>query len=357
MSAFTVKRWLLPLLATLGLLLVIGWMAGIFSNKVTPEMRTKLADKAHNLHVVSLRIQPRVESIPAGVKAQETTLISSRIIARIEKIHVRAGDRVIKGQPLITLESGAIQAQIAQANARVASIQAQLDEARLTLQRISSLKDQGLASNSDLDKAQANFSKLSSDIQAALQSEKEARTALSYSNIDSPIDGRIVERSAEPGNMASPGQPLLSLYNPLSLLVEANVRESLAIALKIDQQITLKIDALHKTITANISEKVPAADPNARSFVVKANIPYEEDLLPGMFARMNIELENIEQLLIPAQYLSTYGQLDMVWVFQDDRLSRRFVRVGERFDNDIVIVSGLETGDVISMVIPSFDLN
>lgn len=349
MNSFSVKRLLLPFLATLGLLLVIGWMAGLFSNKVTPEMRTMSADQAHNAYVVSLRARPRVESVPAGVRAQETTRISSRIIARIDKIHVRAGDRVTKGQPLITLESSAIQAQIAQENARVASIQAQLDEARLTLQRTKSLKDKGLASNSDLDKAQANFSKLSSDLQAALQSEKQARTALSYSNIVSPIDGRIVERSSEPGNMASPGQPLLSLYNPLSLLVEANVRESLAIALKIGQQITLKIDALNKTITANISEKVPAADPNARSFVVKANIPFDQDLLPGMFARMDIELENIEQLMIPAQYISTYGQLNMVWVFQDKRLSRRFVRVGDRIDKDIVVVSGLEIGEVISM--------
>jgi membrane fusion protein (multidrug efflux system) len=270
-------------------------------------------------------------------------------MARIEKIHVRAGDIVKKGTPLINLENSALTTQIAQAKARISSIQALLNEAKSSLQRMQNLKNQGLASISDLDKAQANFSRLSSDLQAANQSEKEAITALGYSNILSPIDGRIVDRSAEPGGMAAPGQTLLSLYNPLSLLVEADVREALAVKLTLGQSVTIRLDTLNMIIPATVSEMVPAADPNARSFIVKADIQFDEKLRPGMFARMDIKLEDIEKLLIPLEYVHSYGQLDMVWVSSHQQLNRRFVRLGSAVGDNIEIISGLTPGEIIAL--------
>ena len=255
----------------------------------------------------------------------------------------------VKGQALVTLENSALKAQIAQAKARVSSIAALLEEAQTNLQRINQLKLKGLASNSDLDKAQADFGRLSSDLQAANQYEKEAFAALGYSEIVSPINGRIVDRSAEPGNMASPGQPLLSLYNPLSLLVEGNVRESLAINVSLGQKITVRLDALDKSVEGVISEIVPAGDPNARSFIVKAAIQFDNALLPGMFARMEIENGETKKILIPTVYVHNYGQLDMVWVIENERLSRRFVRLGKQNNDSIEVVSGLTPEETIAL--------
>jgi RND family efflux transporter MFP subunit len=349
MSNLSPKKVVLPILAGLSLLLAIAWMAGMFSTKVAPDTLTVAPNFGQQTFTVIPVSVPRIESMPAGIRAQETTLIASRIMARIEKIHVRAGDMVKKGALLVNLENSALTAQIAQAKARVASIQALLDEAKSSLQRIQNLKQQGLASTSDLDKAVANFNRLSSDLKAAIQSEKEAITALGYSEILSPIDGRIVDRSAEPGGMATPGQTLLSLYNPLSLLVEADVREALAVKLTVGQSVTIRLDTLNKTIPATISEMVPAADPNARSFTVKADIQFDEKLRPGMFARMDIGLENVERLLIPLQYVHSFGQLDMVWVSFDKQLNRRFVRLGQQIGDNIEVVTGLEPGEVIAL--------
>ena len=349
MNTAAIKKIVLPILAGLTLVLIIAWMAGMFTSKVAPGIIHLPPAKVQDTLEVLIRPITQIESVPAGIRARETTLIASRIMARIEKIYVRAADRVEKGQALISLENSALKIQIAQARARVSSIQALLDESQTSLQRMQNLKKQGLASSSDLDRAQANFSRLSSDLQAANQAEKEALTTLSYSDIVSPIDGRIVERSAEPGNIASPGQPLLSLYNPLSLLVEADVRESLAVTLQLGQQVTVKLDALNKSVDGIISELVPAADPNARSFLVKADIQFDPALLPGMFARMEIEQGQAEKILIPAAYVHNYGQLDMVWVLFNQQLSRRFVRVGERLDDNIEIVSGLEPGEMLAL--------
>ncbi|MFT5676060.1 MAG: membrane fusion protein (multidrug efflux system) [Paraglaciecola sp.] len=363
MRKMNLKRITLPILAGLGLLLAIAWMAGMFSTKVAPDTLT-LPGRSVNIaegsgilaegsgqqtFTVMLVSVPRMESMPAGIRARETTVIASRIMARIEKIHVRAGDMVKRGTPLVNLENSALTTQIALAKARIASIQALLDEAVSTLQRTQNLKQQGLSSISDLDKAQANFSRLNSDLQAANQAEKEAVTALGYSEILSPIDGRIVDRSAEPGSMAVPGQTLLSLYNPLSLLVEADVREALAVNLTLGQSVTIRLDTLNQVIPATVSEMVPAADPNARSFIVKADIQFYEKLRPGMFARMDIELEDVELLLIPYEYVHSYGQLDMVWVSSNKQLNRRFVRLGQQVGAGIEVISGLEPGEVIAL--------
>ena len=109
----------------------------------------------------------------------------------------------------------------------------------------------------------------------------------------------------------------------------------------------VKIDSLGKEIDATIVEIVPAADPNARSFLVKAGIRFEPNLKPGMFARMLIEDGAHDVLSVPVDYVHSYGQLDMVWLLQDGHLSRRFVRLGKTHQNNVDIISGLTSGDTL----------
>lgn len=342
-----IKKWAMPLVSVVGLLLVVAWMAGVFSDQVAPELLTLPKDKVDNIYTVTRTSQPKVESIPAGIKAREATLVSSQILARVQNIHVRAGDSVVKGQKLVTLESDGLKAQLAQSVALEEAAQASLTEAQETLERTKTLKEKGLVSQSALDNSVATFRRFSSEVVAAKQRKQAAQTALEYSMITSPFSGVVVERAVEPGNMASPGQLLLSLYDPLTLQIEADVRESLAIQLEIGRNIVVKIDSIDKEIDATIVEIVPAADPNARSFLVKAGIKFEPNLKPGMFARMLIEDGINDVLSIPTDYVKSYGQLDMVWLLQDGYVSRRFVRIGKTGQDHIDIISGIDAGDTL----------
>lgn len=342
-----IKKWAMPLVTVTGLLLVVAWMAGVFSDQVAPELLTLPEDKVAATFTVNLTSQPKVESIPAGIKAREATLVSSQILARVQNIHVRAGDSVVKGQLLVTLESAGLKAQLAQAAALEEATQASLTEAQDTLERTKTLKEKALVSQSVLDNAVAAFRRLSSEVVAAKQHKQAAQTALEYSMISAPFSGVVVARAIEPGNMASPGQLLLSLYDPLTLQIEADVRESLAIQLAIGRNIRVKIDSLGKEIDATIVEIVPAADPNARSFLVKAGIRFEPNLKPGMFARMLIEDGTHDVLSIPVNYVQSYGQLDMVWLLQNGHLSRRFVRLGKTQQEYVNIISGITSGDTL----------
>ncbi|MEP1446857.1 MAG: efflux RND transporter periplasmic adaptor subunit [Paraglaciecola sp.] len=343
----SIKKWGIPLLTVVGLLLVVAWMAGVFSSRVSPGLLDRSNSNTNAIYTVVSNSQPNVESIPAGIKAREATLLSSQVLARIEKMHVRAGESVAQGQLLVTLESAALQAQLAQVVAMEEAAQASLIESQETLERTQVLKDKGLISQSVLDNAIANFRRYDSEVVAAKQRKQAAQTALKYTKIVSPFSGVVVERAAEPGNMASPGQLLLSLYDPLTLQIEADVRESLAIKLQVGRKISVEIDSLGKNINATLIEIVPAADPNARSFLVKAGIEFDPQLKPGMFARMLIEDGTSEVLSIPANYLKSYGQLDMVWLLQDGEINRRFVRVGKTQGDQVEIISGLNSGETL----------
>lgn len=347
MSSYILRKTIVPVIAIIVLTLSIAWMAGLFTDKIKPHEVTDFTNNGKDSFKITATLVPKYESAPASLKARETTLISSRILARIENIHVRAGDIVNKGDLLISLENSELNSQLAQAKSRIDSLQGDMKEAQNTLKRIEKLKQQGLASSADLDQAQATFTRLQGEIHTAEQGQEVAETSLGYSRILAPFSGRIVDRSAEPGNIATPGQPILTLYNPSSLIIESNVRELVASKLKLGQKLSVTIDSLGLQSIATISELVPAADPNAHSFVVKADIPFDENQRPGMFARLLIPIGEERIILIPSEYVRNYGQLHRVWVNNQGNISRRFIRVGESYDDKVEVISGLANGDII----------
>jgi membrane fusion protein (multidrug efflux system) len=198
----------------------------------------------------------------------------------------------------------------------------------------------------DRDAARADAASLEADLASARQSLEEAEAAVGFSEIRSPIAGRVVDRFAEPGDTASPGQKLISLYNPFSLRVEARVRERLALALAPGQALEVELPATGQRFTGRIEEIVPAADPGSRSFLVKVILPNGRDLLPGMYARVDVPAGTRKQLLIPADRVARVGQLDVVWVVEEGVAARRFVRLGRSAGEGMVeVISGLDVGD------------
>jgi len=342
------KKILLPLLAIVALLLMIAWMAGLFVEKIQPGINTIEQTNTGEPVAVSVSDVTVIEKVPASVEATQATLISSRLMARIVTVKVRAGDTVGKGDLLLELENSDIKAQVQQAESRIRATAARLKEARQSLDRVQELQAGGVMSVADLDKALANHETLAADMAGARQALEEAITALGYTQIIAPFDGRVVDRFSEPGDTAEPGTKLLALYNPLNLRVEANVREHLALSLEVGQPLQVEIPSLKKIVDAVIEERVPAADPGSRSFLVKAGVAFDKDMLPGMYARLLVPAGTETQFLIPADRVVHVGQMDLVWVYQDGQSYRRFVRIGQVVeDGQVEILSGLAEGDLV----------
>ncbi|GAB1266106.1 efflux RND transporter periplasmic adaptor subunit [Aurantivibrio infirmus] len=343
------KKILSASVAILVLLIAIAWMAGFFNRKVAPGLDVIVPTNNTEAFTVMASNEPIIESVPAAVAAKQTTLISSRLIARIIAINARAGDNVNEGQLLIELEKNDLVSRAQQSQEQIKVIEARLVEASANLERAKKLVDDGSIAASDFDKIRAIHDSLTAELSSAQLALQEAQTGVSYTEIRAPIAGRIVDRFAEPGNTATPGVTLLSLYNPLALRVEAQVREQLALTLEVGRQVGVEIPSLKKSLQGEIEELVPAASPGSRSFLVKVRVQAADNLLPGMYARLLLPSGEQQRISIPNRYLATAGQLNVVWVLSEGVSQQRFVKVG-RVDTErqqTEIISGLSEGEEI----------
>lgn len=347
-------KWFAPLSAIAILGLMVAWMAGSFDEKVPPgtgefESVSFADDTLFNVIQQEYEI---LEPVPASIAAKQTAIISARILARIEEVNVRAGDYVHKGQSLIVLERSDLKSRVSQASSQLKSVAVRLDEAKQSLERSKELNKRGLLALAPLEAAQANFKSLAAQKKRAQQALIEAKTALDYANVVAPFDGLIVDRFAQPGSTAQPGMSLLSLYNPSSVRVEANVREARAIELTLGQTLKMEIPSKGLSLSAEIEELVPAGNVASRTFLVKSRINDNSGLLPGMYARLLIPAGKSKRILVPKNYIANAGQMNIVWVLQTkgDKqiIEKRFVKVGMSQQGDLIeVISGLKEGETL----------
>ncbi|WP_158008323.1 efflux RND transporter periplasmic adaptor subunit [Methyloceanibacter methanicus] len=287
-----------------------------------------------------------VEWASGAVESARRTTVAARILARIEDVHVVAGDEVAKGDILVTLDARDLMARVQQAREALKAGEAQRDLARQELTRTEQLLERGVSTQQRFDQAVSNLRVAEAQVDRLKQDLNEAQTALSFTEILAPVAGRVVDRLAEPGDTATPGQSLLRLYDPLALRVEAPVRESLALNLKTGDVLRVEIPALQDTLSGQIDEIVPYAEPGARTLLVKVRLPSDTAALAGMFARIAVPAGERARLLVPADAVKGIGQLEFVTVASDGQIGQRMVTTGQLSDDGRrEVLSGLKEGE------------
>ena len=151
--------------------------------------------------------------------------------------------------------------------------------------------------------------------------------------------------------MVTPGQVLVTLFDPRRMQLVASVRESLTQQLKEGQGIGVQIEGLEQSCSGTISEIVPEAQSISRTFQVKVTGPCPPGIYSGMFGRILIPLGDEEVLVIPGQAVQHVGQLKLVLVVQEDRVARRSIRTGRSIAEDVEVLSGLREGEQV--VVPT----
>lgn len=345
------RSWLLALAATAFLIVVMAYFSGAFTENASVDKaaQERLAGERVELAVESVQV---VEPVPGTVSATDETLVGSRILASITRMHVRAGDRVERGDLLVEFDDSAQRSVLAQRQQAEASSNAAFEEATLARDRAIKLFESGNLSRADYDRALTAYRVQEAELERARRAVAEAQAQLDYTKITAPISGTIVDRFAEAGDTVTPGQALLRLFNPGRLRVEALLRESLISRVQQGQVLKARIGALDLTVDAVVEEIVPTADPGSRSFLIKALLPQQADLYPGMFARLEIPVGERPRLVVPEAALIRTGQLLFVYVEdQEGNTLRRTVRIGEAEGGFVEVISGLGTGDVV--VVPT----
>ncbi|MCG3198679.1 MAG: efflux RND transporter periplasmic adaptor subunit [Candidatus Omnitrophica bacterium] len=337
------------------LVLIVAYLAGVFTEKIqptdTPEAPRQVVLPMHSEGRVEAVREKVVERIPGTVEAKHEISVSSRILATIEDVLVRSGDSIREGSPLIILDSRDLEARELQAERQLEAAQAQLAESSKEYARVQALYRQNVVPLAQFDRVERAYRVASALVDSAKEALAEARVAQTHARIAAPKDGRVVDRLAEPGDTAIPGQPLLRIYDPSELRLETYVRESLATRLQRGAEIEVVIDALGGSLSGRVEEIVPQAEPGARAFLVKIALPLDDRVYPGMFGRAVIQTGETDSLFVPEKAVQTVGQLSYVTLMSGEPSSaRQVVHLGEgKREGQLEVLSGVSAGDRVAV--------
>lgn len=331
------------------LILVMAVLAGWFHEKVapqsSPESSARMAGGA--VGEVKLVRKPKYETAVGTIQPVHEAAVAAKLLARVTEVNVRAGQTVGEGDILIRLDDQDLTARVQQAIAAMSSIQAQLDRSVADYRRAQQLRGTNAISQAEVDQLEAAVKSGRANLERAQGAVDEAKVILSYATIRSPLTGVVVDKRVEPGDTVTPGQVLVTLYEPQRMQMLATVRESLALRLRVGDKIPAMLEALGHECQATVSEIVPQAETASRSFTVKVIGPCPPGVYSGMFGRISIPLGDEQIVVVPAAAVQRVGQLTFVSVVADGQRRRRSVRLGRRFEEGYEVLAGLTPGEQV----------
>lgn len=336
-------------------LLAMAWLSGVFRSGVIQPHSVAVATTpyAGESFPAKLVDRPVEVELVGSIESHLRTTVSSRLVASIMAVNVTSGDVVRKGDVLARLDDRDLKARVAQAEESLRSAEAIRDIAKREVARLEPLLAAEAASFNEVDQWRGKYQEGMADVARARQVIEELKVQLSDAVIAAPFDGVVIDRLAEPGDLAGPSKAIVTLYDPQHLRLDAVVREAYIGRLEQLRQektpLTVLIQATGRTTTGTIAQIVPAADQASRSFIAKVELQEIAGLYPGMFGRLRIPLESEERLEIPAAAIRLVGQVPLVDVVTEAGLQSRTVRVGTRHGEQVEILAGLSPDDRVAL--------
>jgi RND family efflux transporter MFP subunit len=333
--------------ATGGIVLLLMQLAGVFREKVpdvivqSPESSEADGEQAD----VRLLKRPRFETAIGTIKPVHESALASKLLASVAEVHVKAGQSVKQNELLVKLNDADLRARLEQAEAAEATAIARKQQADADYERTKILLESKATARADYDQSLAAMKTATSEVDRARQAVRESQVILEYAALRSPLTGTVVDKRVEVGDTVTPGQVLLTLYDPSQMQMVATVRESLALRLFVGQRLPARLESLGYECEATVSEIVPEAQAASRSFLVKVIGPCPPGVYSGMFGRLLLPLEDEEVLVVSRRAVRQVGQLTLVDVVHDGRWQRRVVQLGRTFDDDVEVLSGLRPNE------------
>jgi RND family efflux transporter MFP subunit len=287
-----------------------------------------------------------------SVQPRRRADVASQLLANIREIKVRPGDRVAAQAVLVVLDDRELLAQQREATAAAAVAEADLVTRKGELERARVGFKTGVVTREDYDRIAGAVRVGEAQLQRSKEQIARLDVQLTHTRIAAGTAGIVADRFAEPGDVATPGKPILSVYDPSDLELHANVPESLAANVAVGRKIEAQIDAANISALGEVREVVPQAQQASRTILVKVAVPNSTStsILPGMFGRISIPIGQTDRLLVPSAAVRSVGQLELVDVVDpDNTLTRRFIRTGRKSEGRVEVLSGLSEGESVAM--------
>ena len=299
--------------------------------------------------VVELAQAPLERIHDGTVEAVHQATMSAQTSGRVAEVFFDVDDYVEPGQPIIRFTDTDQKAGLRQANAALEEARARQKQAEDEFRRKSDLFQSGSSSQREYDEAVAARDSATARVTAARSSVDAAKQQLEYTLVRAPYAGIVTARHVQVGEAVTVGQPLMSglslealrVVVSLPQQVAAKVREHRSAAVLTDEG---RVDATAITI-------FPFADSASNTFTVRLDLPPGQfALYPGMFVKAAFVIGDASRLLIPENAVVRRSEVSGVYVVTDSGQVRfRQVRAGNRFDDRVEILSGLEEGEHVAL--------
>ncbi|MFQ6098008.1 MAG: efflux RND transporter periplasmic adaptor subunit, partial [Armatimonadota bacterium] len=368
-----------------------------------PQEREQLAQNVEAAKAALQRAQEQLSLAREGARRQEKAQAAEAV--RQAESALRTAEADLKRIKSLNEQGAASQQQLDHAQLRYDSAKAQLEQARqqLDMVREGSRTQEVRAAEAVVQQAEANYKAAqealamadeggrAEDVRAAEAQVRQAQEALrmakasvardrlraedvknaeaavaqararlraanvqlGYATIRAPISGIVTARYVDPGDMASPGTPLLRIEDDSSYRLEALVPARDVAALGVGDEVTVELDALRETLRGRVALIVPSADPASRTVLVKVDLPRTPGLASGMFGRIKFQRGKERLVVIPREAVTDQAGVKSVFTVDPEGRARlRLITLGRTFDGEVEVLSGLQDGDRI-VVSPS----
>lgn len=301
--------------------------------------------------VAELRPLSREFRLDGVVEAVNRTTVSAQTSGQVQEILYDVDDYVEKDAVLVVLKDTEHQAGVSRAAADLKEAVARLEEARDAHQRTKEIFAKQLVAESAMDQAQAALKGAKARFEAAQAGLAQAREQLEYTRIRAPFAGIVTERHVQPGEIAQPGQPLLSGISLERLRVTVDVPQTLVPRIREFGRARVllpgggSVEAVKLTV-------FPFADPGSNTFEVRLELPEgTADLFPGMFVKTSFVTGMKQELVLPAAAVVQRSEVTGVYVVEEDGKVRfRHLRAGRKtLDGGVLVLAGVEPGERVAL--------
>jgi multidrug efflux system membrane fusion protein len=355
--------------------LAIAVVVGLSSCSTEPQAKVPSPETVRNVPVLAVEQAniPDVLEAVGTVRAAQTSDLASQMMGDIVEVRAHEGDRVQRGQVLAVIDDSQPRAGVDRATAadlaahqQLVAADSDLALAESTLKRYQNLYEKKSVSPQEFDevKARQQAALAHRDMAQAVQAQAQAaitqaRTSLDYTRIRAPFDGVVTEKKADSGTLASPGMPIFTVEDVRRYRLEATVNESDLRYVRTGQQVSVAIDALDNAmLKGKVAQIVPAADAASRTFLVKIELPTDARLRSGLFGRAEFSRGERHALLIPRSAVVERGQLQGVFVLDQNRVANlRYITLGKPSGSEIEVLAGLQDGERLVAKPGELDLN
>jgi membrane fusion protein, heavy metal efflux system len=272
--------------------------------------------------------------------------LGAPLAGRVERVHVRTGDRVKSGDPLVTLDCP----EAASSRAALSAARAVQRAARAGVERQNRMLEQGVGTERERLDAERNLAEAEAELaraEAAVRFVGNSKGTTVV--IRSPITGTVVSRHATVGAaVESGGEPLVEVGDPSELWVVADVFERDLHLIRDGMRAQIELPSMREPLVGRVASVGAVIDGSARTAPVRISLEQNDELLrPGTFVRARIESTE-HALALPAAAVLIKDQQTVVYVQTDPgTFVRRPVIVGHRVEGKVLVRSGVSVGDLV----------